>query len=228
MSNSVTPVLGSCAKRPRALALVILAVVGLAGCTQPVKVSGTPSTAVAGKQTFRKLLVVGLSPDYNQRCSFEWALTPHLRDGGAEATSSCSNMKADELLSPESIKRVVATLGVDGVLVSRLVASSGKVKEGGTRDTRGAGQYKAIGTGYETGYWGGYGMPVIYAEFQNTPSIFSIERTAVLTTQLYETSGATLVYSLETKVKGRGSRGEALSEISPAIAGRLRKAGLIP
>lgn len=118
MSDSVSTDLGSSAQRASALALVILAIAGLAGCTQPVKVSSTPGTAAAGKQAFRKRLVVGLSPGYNHRCRFEWALTPHLRDGGAEGTSSCSNMKAEELLSPESLKRVfVRPFGAPGTRV---------------------------------------------------------------------------------------------------------------
>ena len=98
----------------------------------------------------------------------------------------------------------------------------------GTRDTRGVGQYKAVGLDYQTGYWGPYGMPMVEVEFQTAPSIFSLERNAVLTTQLYETRGAALVYSIESNVKTQESRDIILAQLTPMITSQLKAAGLIP
>lgn len=214
-------------KRSRALIPLLLIIAGLAGCTQSVKVTGAWNEGAIRSQTFKKLLIVGVSPDYQQRCNFEWVLATTLgSDNAVKAIASCSVMKADEPLNRESIERVVATLGADGVLASRLVAEATGLKESGSHDTRGSGLYKATDMSY--GY---YGTPVIYADFSVSPSIFSLESEFEIATQLYETRGASVVYSLKTKAKVKDSNNAKLeilqAEISSAIAARLRQAGLI-
>jgi hypothetical protein len=203
-------------------ALLLLTTACLAGCAQPFRVTGTWNADAIRPQTFKNLLVVGVSPDYSQRCDFEWALSRTLRSDTVRAVASCSVMKADEPLSRDAVERIVASLGADGVIASRLVASNFSVKEGGSWDTRGGGKYKATDVGY-----GAYGMPVIYAEFAVAPSIYSLENEFEIATQLYETHGASLVYTLETKAKSQESRDFILAELCPAITAHLRRAGLI-
>jgi hypothetical protein len=210
-------------KRLRALVPLLLAIAGLASCVQPLKVTGAWNEGATRPQTFKKLLIVGVSPDYKQRCNFEAALATTLRSDTVKAIGSCSAMTADEQLSRESIERVVAAQGADGVLASRLVAATTGAKEGGSRDTRGSGMYKATDMGY--GY---YGMPVVYGDFAVSPSIFSLEREFEIATQLYETRGASLVYSLKTTGKTQDAIHVVLDDVSSAIAARLRQAGLIP
>jgi hypothetical protein len=211
-------------KRSRALAPLLLAIAGLASCTQPIKVTGTWNEGATRPQTFKKLLIVGVSPDYKQRCNFEFVLANTLySDSTVDAIRSCSAMAADELLSRESVERVVASLGADGVLASRLVAATTGVKEGGTRDTRGSVQFNATDVGY--GY---YGMPVVYGDFAVSPPIFSLESEFEITTQLYETRGASLVYSLKTTAKTQDANNVIRVEVGWAIAAHLRQAGLIP
>jgi hypothetical protein len=211
-------------KRSHALVPLLLAIAGLASCTQSLKVTGAWNEGATRPQTFKKLLIVGVSPDYRQRCNFEWVLATTLRsDTTVTAIRSCSVMKADELLSRESVERVVASLGADGVLASRLVAAATSLKEGGSRDTRGSGLYKATDMSY--GY---YGMPVVYADFAVSPSIFELESEFEITTQLYETRGPSLVYSLKTTGKTQDANNIVRVDISSAIAARLHEAGLIP
>jgi len=204
------------------LAPLLLAIACLAGCAHPFRVTGTWTEGATRPQTFKKLLVVGVSPDYRQRCNFEWALARTLGSDTVKAIASCSAMAADEHLSRESIERVVASTGADGVLATRLVTASASVQEGGSHDTRGSGQYKATGVGY--GY---YGMPVIYGEFAAQPSIFSLEHQFELTTQLYETRAASLVYNLKTTAKTQDSSDVVLVQVSSVIAARLRQDGLV-
>jgi hypothetical protein len=208
----------------RSLARIVLflAVAGVASCVQPLKVTGAWSEGATRPQSFEKLLVVGVSPDYKQRCNFETALATTLRSDTVKAIASCSAMKADELLSRESVERVVASLGVDGVLATRLVAATTSAKEGGSRDTRGSGMYKATDMGY--GY---YGMPVVYGEFAVSPSILTLETKFEITTQLFEARGGSLVYRLTTTGKTQDSTRVVLDDISAAISARLRQAGLI-
>jgi hypothetical protein len=210
------------AKRSRALVPLLLAITSLAGCAQPLRVTGDWNEGATRPQSFKKLLIVGVSPDYKQRCNFEAVLATTLRSETVEAIASCSAMKADEPLSRENVERVVASLGADGVLATRLVAATTSAKEGGTRDTRGSSMYKATDMGY--GY---YGMPVVHGEFVASPPMFSLETEFEVTTQLFETRGGTLVYRLTTTGKTRDSARIVIDDISAAISVRLRQAGLI-
>lgn len=208
--------------------LLLLATAGwLAGCTSQVAVEGAFAPGVARGGSFANLLVVGVSPDVNQRCAFEYSMASSLRSGSVKATTSCAVMNTREPLTREAIERVVATLGADAVLATSLIASGAAVKEGGSGDAQGGGYYKATGFGYETGYWGAYGVPVVYGEFQTAPSVFSISGNVEIQTRLFETRKATLVYSLDTKAKNLESREMALAGITPAIAQRLQEDGLV-
>jgi len=218
-------------RAPLAPALALLAAVILAGCARQmalgVDVDGTYTPGIARSGGFANILVVGVSPDVNQRCAFEQAMASNLRSDTVKATMSCSVMSTKEPITREGIEKAVATLGADAVLATSLVDSSAKLKEGGSADSRGGGYYKATGIGYDYGYYGAYGVPVVYGEFETAPSVFSISGTARLTSRLFETREATLLYTVETKAKNLPSREMALAEITPAIAERLQKDGLV-
>ncbi|MEO7386172.1 MAG: hypothetical protein ABIX37_04485 [Gammaproteobacteria bacterium] len=199
----------------------------LAGCTSRVAVDGEFDPGASRGAAFANILVVGVSPEVNSRCAFEQAMAANLRSDTVKATMSCVVMNTKEPLTREGIEKAVAGLGADAVLATNLIASTSQVKEGATSDARGGGYYKATGFGYDTGYWGAYGVPVVYGEFQTAPSVFSVTGTAHLSSRLFETRGATLVYSLETKAKDVRSRELALAEITPAIADRLHRDGLL-
>ena len=209
-----------------AVAALILAIAGLAGCTQPIRATGAWAEGATRPQTFRKLLIVGVSPDYKQRCNFEWVLATKLRSETVEAITSCSLMKSDVQLSRESIEPVVRSSGTDGVVATRRVDSGASLKEGGTDDTRGSALYKAtdVGMGYGYGY---YGMPVVYGDFAASRPIIELENTFEVVTQVYETRGATPVYSFKTKGKSRDAMNIVREDISSAIAERLRQDGLV-
>jgi hypothetical protein len=205
-----------------AVAALILAIAGLAGCTQSIRATGAWAEGATRPQTFRKLLIVGVSPDYNQRCNFEWLLATKLRSETVEAITSCSLMKADVQLSRESIEPVIKSSEADGVVATRLVTSGGSLKKGGTSDTRGSAMYKATDMGYDY-----YGMPVVYGDFAASRPIIELESTFGVVTQVYETRGASPVYSLKTTGKSRDAINIVREDISSAIAERLRQDGLI-
>jgi hypothetical protein len=209
-----------------AVAALILAIAGLAGCTQPIRATGTWNEGATRPQNFRKLLVVGVTPDYNQRCNFEWVLATKMRSETVEAITSCSLMKADVQLSRESIEPVIKSSGADGVVATRLVDSGASLKEGGTGDTRGSAMYKATDMGYDYGY-GYYGMPVVYGDFAASRPIIEMESTFEVVTQVYETRGASPVYRMTTSGKSRDAINIVREDISSAIAERLRQDGLI-
>jgi hypothetical protein len=209
--------------------LALIAIGCLTGCTRQVAVDGAWTKDVARKGAFTNILVVGVSPDINARCAFEQSMTANLRSDTVKATTSCAAMGTKTPLTRENVELAVAKVGADAVLATSLVDFSAKAKEGGSADARGGGYYKATGVGYATGYggFGAYGVPVVYAEFETAPSVFSIAGTVHLSTNVFETRDATLLYSLDTKAKNLESREMALAEITPEIVERLQRDGLL-
>jgi hypothetical protein len=167
------------------------------------------------------VLVVGISPDLNQRCPFERAMASKIRSADTVALVSCDVMPLKTELTRESIEAAVAAENADAVLTTSLISQSWDVKEGGTEDTRGGGIYKPVDS-----FYGVYGS-VVAVDFHASAPITTVQGSAQVTSKLYETRGATVVYSMDTKVRRIETRDEGLSAITAPIAKKLRKDGLI-
>lgn len=217
------------ASQSRVFALgLVLAIAGsLAACTSTVKLNAIWPEGTPHHAAFTHVLVMGLSPDRNVRCAFERALAGQLRSTTVTATTSCEVMAVDAVINRETVEKIVASIGADGVIATRLIAVKAGTKEGGSADARGGGYYKPVAYGYDS-YYGVYGIPVVYGEFETAPSVFSVSGRVELNTDVYETRTATKVYRLDTQAKHLESRGMALAMITPRIAERLRDDGLIP
>jgi len=210
----------------RAMVLLFSAA-AFAGCAQQVRVNGSWQDDVARDQAYTRVLVVGVSPDYNQRCAFETFLALQIRSESTTVITSCRAMSSKDPLTLENIERVIAEHQVDAVLATSLVASKIGAQEGGSSETRGDSYYKAVGIDYWSGYYGAYGMPVVYGEFQTAPPITTVTGEVEILTKVFETRGATLVYELNTKARDLESRESGLAIITGPIAERLRKDGLV-
>lgn len=210
-------------KRVFSPGLMLLLASSLAACTSGIKVDGDWSNGVADNQSFSNVLVVGVSPDRNVRCAFERALATELRSKAIKATASCGVMASDAQLSREAIEAVVKSISADAVIATRLVAVKTGAKESVSAGTPAEVYYKPI----DIRYYGVYGVPVVYADFEAAPSVFSLSGAVELATDVYETRNATKIYSLETRAKNLESRGMALALITPRIAEQLRDDGLI-
>jgi len=218
--------------RPRAGALAAcLATAGLAvlaGCATTVSTHAEWNEGAPRDRAYSRLLVIGLTPDINQRCAFEDAVAQNLRNAAVTAKTSCAVLGTHEPITREAVERGIASFDADAVLATHLVEAQAGLEEGGTHETRGAGYYKPVGYGYATGYWGVYGVPVVYGQFETAPSVLSVQGSGRIATSLYETRGATLVYTVETSATDLETRSQALVQIAPAITDRLRKDGLVP
>jgi hypothetical protein len=202
----------------------------LAGCAvQEPRVSSAWQPGVSHDKTYQRVLVVGVTHNLKTRCAFERYLAGQIRSDSTEAFASCDSMDKDkrEPLTRESIEQAVATQKADAVVATVLVAKDMQAVQGGGRDTRGTASYKATDAGWWDGYYGAYGVPVIYGEFQSTAEITTIQADVTVATRVFETQGASVVYSLETAAKNLESRDEGLATVTGPIAERLRKDGLI-
>lgn len=96
-------------------------------------------------------------------------------------------------------------------------------------DTRGGGSYKAVDSGWADyyGFYGVYGVPVIYGEFQTAPSVTTLKGDVEVRTNVYATATASLVFTLDTRAKNLETRTEGLDALTTPIAERLRRENLV-
>jgi hypothetical protein len=209
--------------------LYLIGAASFAGFAQAkTTVQGEWAEGAPRKQSYTRVLVVGVSPNVNQRCAFEFFMASRLKSESVHAIRSCDAVKEKTPLTLESIEQAVAAAQADAVLATRLVSRAVETKEGGSRDTRGNASYKATDAGFAAGYgyYGVYGVPVIYGEFATEPAFSIAEGDARVSSSFYQTRDKALVYTLQTHARKLESSDAALQEIAAAIAGKLRKEGL--
>jgi len=194
---------------------------------EKVKVTGSWHEGVSHDQTFTRVLVVGVTHDVDHRCRWERFLAAKLNGATTKAVASCDAVTKVDPLTIESIQDAVAWLKVDAVVATSLVAREWGAEEGGGRDTRGTSNYKATDSGFTSGYYGVYGVPVIYGEFVATPAVTTLQGKAHITTKVYATQGPKVVYTLDTTAQSSDFRERSMSSITTPMADRLRKDGLI-
>lgn len=202
-------------------ALLVFGLAWLAALPGHAQVKGFWSDDVARGQSFARVLVVGISPDLNQRCNFERALAAKLRSENTVALVSCNLMPLNAELTRESIEAAVAANDADAVLTTSLISKTWDVKQGATRDSTGAAYYHATDS-----FYGVYGT-VVAGDFRTAGPLTTIEGAAQVTSKLYETREAKVVYALETKVRKIESRDEGIAAIVEPMVKKLRREGLI-
>jgi hypothetical protein len=202
-----------------------LLVLGAAALTASVSASASVKgewvdKAARGK-TFSRIIVVGVSPNIDQRCPFERNLAQRIKSESTVAMASCDVVAQKNPLTRESIEAAVAAQNADAVIATSLISKDWDVKEGNTYDTRGSAQYKATDA-----YYGLYGT-VVAADFQTSAPVTMLNGGAHIVSKVYETQGKNVIYTLETSVKNVSSQEAGLIEITLPIGKRLRKDGLI-
>ena len=207
----------------RSVLSMSLLTVWLCGCSG-VSVKGTWQDGAPRNQTYTRLLVIGVTPDRDLRCAFESDFGSQLVSASTAVISSCDRMSAKEPLTRENVERVAASVHADAVLATRLVSMHTGQGEGNSTDMRGDSMYKATDFAY-----GAYGMPVTYVDFQTAPPLTSLTSSLHVVTRLYETHGATLIYTIDTITKSQeiDSTEATLVTITAPTADRLRRARLI-
>ena len=215
-SSLTTPLAGALC------ALLVAATVAGCSTSTSARSSGTWKDRAALSQPFTRVIVVGVSPDIRQRCPFERLLASRIEEAGTTAFASCDVVTQKTPLTRESIEAAVKDQQADGVLATTLVSFDWNTGSSG-RDTRGGGMYKAT----DAGYYGVYGVPVVYGSFETAAPITTLKGEAHVTTNAYETKGPTLVYTLESSVQNFESRDQGLVTLVGPIVDQLRKDGLI-
>lgn len=215
-------------------AILLTAVITLllTACSRPLTVESKWSEQATRNERFDNFLVVGVTADYNTRCRFERLMAARLRDGGVTAASTCDFMDPEDDLTVDGITPAVRKTGAQAVLVTELLGRQAEIVEGGTSESRGEAYYKPVGYGYayRYPYYGGYGLPVptTYVDFRAEQSVFEIEASVAIASNVFSTESAELIYSVQTIAHNRRTKEEILDLVTSGTAQRLRWAGITP
>jgi hypothetical protein len=130
-------------------------------------------------------------------------------------------------LTQAGIEQAVSAQQADAVLATILVSDQQSDVEGGDRDTRGGDYFKAEGTGYAPDFWGLYGVPVVYGQFEDLPPIYTLEGTVEVQTRVYDTRSHAMVRTVKTKAKHLESSDQAAAAITEELGKQLRREGVV-
>jgi hypothetical protein len=204
--------------------LLIVGVMCLSGCTASSSVKGAWQQSTPNR-SYSRILIVGISKSFDQRCSFEFSMASQFSGSSTEPFVSCSTMMPKEPLTRQNIERLVTSDHADAVLTTSVVTVQMAKGQGYT----GMPYYQVEGLGYVTGPVGAYGVPVAFVQLETPPHIPTITGDIHLITKLFDTHDATLVYTLDTRAKTDDLQSDpvAIDTITEIIAARLRHDGVI-
>ena len=198
------------------ITLAALLALLLAGCSQPTRVAsawhGEPVGAPADQ-----VMVIAVSPDLNGRRMFEDLLVGLLAQSGNTAWASSRKIDTATPLNREAVERVVQETGATLVVVTRLVDQQLDISE-----QRGRAEVK-VQRRHE--------VPLDffrydYETIEQEPYLLA-KSTVHMATDVYGIEAGALLYSIDLIIHAAESREEVMSEATRAIAGRLRKDGLV-
>jgi hypothetical protein len=203
--------------------LLLLSVTWLSGCVGGGSASSAWQTA-APHPPFSRILIVGVSTDFNQRCDFEFAMSSQFSGNPPHPIVSCNSMTPTEQLTRANIERAVASVHADAVLTTAVVSVQTSEQKGEPTP-----YYQIVGQGYVTGPLGAYGIPVAFVQLETTTPLPTVSGDIHLITKLFDAKDATLLYSLDTQAKDNAlqSTESTMDDLTGQIGNRLRRDGVI-
>jgi len=167
---------------------------------------------------FSDILVIGVAEQNETRRSFEKKFVAKLESMGVKGVESSTVMAADEKIDKETILAVVEKTGVDGVLLTYLVAVTEKevANPGPT--------YSPVDD-----YHGG-SMPDISSayEYRSAPQYYTTRVKVRLETNLYDASTEQKVWSARSRTLNPKSETALMDSVIDALVKDLQKNKLIP
>jgi hypothetical protein len=200
---------------------IVCATLALTACASNAILSSAWHDDAYKRKTFERILVVGVSEDQFRRRGFESAVVDALTGNRTEAISSIEIMDADTALTDASVDAAGDKIQADAVLVTRLTNTTVQAKE---IDSRVDVQAQAKGGNIVDFF------RYDYKDVEN-PGYLQAKISFVLSSNLYETAGGTLVYSIETVTSDKNTDYNSvvfdiIENTSVKIGQRLRRDGL--
>mgnify|MGYP001820389158 CR=1 FL=1 len=215
----------------RRLWVAACALVIIGGCAKKTTTTFSQSYRNPGyEQTvFKRLLVIAIAGDPESRKKFEDSLASAIAGQGGTAAPSYTMLPEGEQVSEEQLYEVIQREGVDGVVLTRLLAvekdsNYTPPKKYSKPRTR----YYPAGPGWGYGYGGYYGFyGTTYAQVHE-PGYFDTSTTLKLETSLYSVATNDLVWTGQSKTIDPESIDAARASITEAVASKLKSERLIP
>lgn len=206
--------------RVRANSLILTCAL-VSACAGSTQMTATWHDEAYKRRSFDRILVVGVTDDQFRRRGFESAVVNALAGKRTEAVSSIEIMDADTALSDASVDAAGDKIQADAVLITRLTNTTVTAKQ---IDSRVNVQAQAKG---------GNIVDFFRYDYKDVedPGYLQAKISFVLSSNLYETAGGTLVYSIETVTSDKNTDYntvvfDIIENTSVKIGQRLRRDGL--
>lgn len=206
--------------RVRANSLILTCAL-VSACAGSTQMTATWHDEAYKRRSFDRILVVGVTDDQFRRRGFESAVVNALAGKRTEAVSSIEIMDADTALSDASLDAAGDKIQADAVLITRLTNTTVTAKQ---IDSRVDVQAQAKG---------GNIVDFFRYDYKDVedPGYLQAKISFVLSSNLYETAGGRLVYSIETVTSDKNTDYntvvfDIIENTSVKIAQRLRRDGL--
>lgn len=171
-----------------------------------------PSTA-----SLDRILIVGMSNQYEARSMYEQELSYRLREKGYNTFSSVNvDKEKKDLFTKEEILELIDEKNIDGVITMRLIDMSSKERY--TTSDRyisdGANQHNYF-YNYIDSYYNVYSWS------------YQAEQTVVVEANLFDAHDKTLIYTLDATIKNAESEEIRAGELSKSFAKALAKSSFL-
>ena len=201
----------------RGFVLALLTSLLIISCTT-TKITHTWAEKSYRGWPFSHILVIGVAEKNEIRRSFEEKFVAKLEATGVEGVASCAVMAPDEKIDKETILAVVKKTGVDGVLLTYLVA----VKEK---------ELSSPGPTYSRAddYHGG-SIPDLSSayEYRSGSQLYTTQVKVRLETNLYDAQTEQKVWSARSRTLNPKSDTALMNSVIDALVKDLKNNKLIP
>lgn len=187
----------------------------LTGCAGSAGVTKTLDET--GGARFDNVLVIAVAHDYSGRAMLERAVVSRIRATGSSATAYYTVVGNNPPIDRSRVVEEVRAGNFDSVLLTR-------VKDQGIDASVRSGPADAKATAK-----GGNPFNLFRYDYEelNEPEIIDLNRTVVLTTELYAAAGERKVWAVETTSSNKPNIGELVESSAEAIVAQLRRDGLV-
>lgn len=176
-------------------------------------------------KTYKDLLIIGIGESEQNRRAYESYFVEELTARGIESAASYKLIKSNEKIDRDTVVKAIDGLGMDGVIVTHMVAVD---EETVYRPTTGYGYGGYGGMGYGGGHYGGmYSYYPHVNSYVNNPGYYTTHETYTLETNLYDIESEELVWSARSRTFSPESVSEVIVDLTKLLINDLADKDLI-
>ena len=189
-------------------AATLVALVGVAACLAPTKLTASWKAPGTTEVRFKKVLVAAQTPDLTRRRTMEDLLAKRIEN----STPSYSLLNEEEVKDGNRARAKVVAGGFDGAVVVRFVGT-----ESQTTYVPGTAYWGPAPYGAMWGYWG-YGWGAAYS-----PGYLTTDTVVTLESNIYDVTKEALIWSSRSETISPGSINELMQSVIETTVREMRK-----